>query len=148
VPALAAIDLCAALAFALVYAAAGGRWLGQAAFLASLVVVFAAAAAVWARTERTRGGPRDVLSRVGRAVLALAVVVLGLPALVLAPLVSLERALPPTAGMTDVLRPALILLLICLAWTAAVNVAGAAIVIGAAVRAGLRRRPGHDARSR
>jgi hypothetical protein len=144
--ALVAIDLFTALAFAAVYAAAGGRWLGQAAFLASLVVLLVGAAAVWARTERTRPGPRDVLSRVGRAVLALVVVVVGLPALVLAPLASLERALPPTAGMTDVLRPALILLLICLTWTVATNVVGAAIVFGGGVRAALARGAGRDER--
>jgi hypothetical protein len=139
--ALAAIDTLAAIGFALIYAAGGSRLLTQGAFLVSLVVFFVSVTALWARIERSRAGLRDVITRGGRASFALIVVIVGLPALVLAPLLGLQEALPPTAGFADVVRPVLVLLLIALAWAVAVNVTGAIVVAGAALWAAVTRRP-------
>jgi hypothetical protein len=52
----------------------------------------------------------------------------------------LQGVLPPTAGFADVVRPALVLLLIALAWAVAVNVAGAIVVAGAALWTAVTRR--------
>ena len=103
---LAGTNALAIVTFALIYAAGGSRWLTQGAFLASLAVFFISLTALWVYVERTRPGARDVLSRIGRGVLALVVVVVGLPAVVLAPLFALQEVLPPEAGFADVVRPA------------------------------------------
>jgi hypothetical protein len=138
--ALAGIDALAALGFALIYAAGGARLLTQGAFLASLVVFFISATALWVRIERSRPGHRDVVARIGRGSFALVVVVVALPALVLAPLLGLQETLPPAAGFADVVRPAMVLLLISLVWAVAVNAAGASVVAGAALWTALTRR--------
>jgi len=138
--ALAAVDTLAAIGFALIYAAGGSRLLTQGAFLVSLVVFFVSVTALWARIERSRSGLRDVVARIGRGSLALIVVIVGLPALVLAPLLGLQEALPAAAGFADVVRPTLVLLLIALAWAVVVNLAGATIVAGAALWTAVTRR--------
>lgn len=138
--ALAATDTLVAAVFALLYAAAGTRWLAQAAFLAGLFVFFIGLTALWVRVERSRPGDRDPITRIGRGALALVAVVTGLPVLVLTPLLGLQAALPPAAGFSDVVRPAMVLLLVSLVWVAAVNVAGASVVAGSALWAGLARR--------
>jgi hypothetical protein len=127
--ALAGIDALIALGFALIYGAAGSRWLTQGAFLASLLVFSVAMTALWVRVERSHPGGRDALSRLGRAVLALLVVVVGMPALVLAPLFALQEAAPAEAGLANIIRPSLILLLIALVLTVAVNVAGLGVLV-------------------
>src|SRR5512132_973113 len=109
---LAGTNVLAIVTFALIYAAGGSRRLIQGAFLASLAVFFVSLTALWVYVERTRPGARDVLSRIGRGVLALLVVVIGLPAVVLAPLFALQEALPPEAGFADVVRPVMVLLLL------------------------------------
>ena len=76
---LAGTNALAIGAFALIYAAGGSRWLTQGAFLASLVVFFVSLTALWVHVERTRPGARDALSRIGRGVLALFLVVVGCP---------------------------------------------------------------------
>jgi hypothetical protein len=140
--ALTGVDAGAAVAFALVYAAAGHRILGQAAFLAALVVVFGGVTAIWLYIERGRApGP---LRRMGRVAGALALTGFGLPALVLAPLFGLRQGLPPEAGLDDVIRPALVLLLVSLGLTALVNGAGLAAL--AATAAGRRLRRGRSRR--
>lgn len=139
---LAGINVLAALVFAAIYAAAGSRWLSQWAFLAGLAVFFVGLTALWVHVERSRPGARDHLSRLGRGALALIVVIIGLPPLALAPLFALQEALPPDAGVADVVRPIMVLLLLALGLVVAMNAAGVAVVAVSALRARLARRRG------
>ncbi len=139
---LAGINVLAALAFAAIYAAGGSRWLTQWAFLASLAVFFALLTALWVHVERASPGTRDLVSRLGRGALALVLVVIGLPPLALAPLFTLQEALPPEAGVADVVRPIMVLLLLALGLVVAMNAAGFAVLTVSALRARLARRPG------
>lgn len=136
---LAGTNALAIVTFALIYAAGGSRWLTQGAFLASLAVFFISLTALWVYVERTRPGARDVLSRIGRGVLALVVVVVGLPAVVLAPLFALQEALPPEAGFADVVRPVMVLLLLALVLVIAMNVAGTVVLAVSGLRSRLSR---------
>jgi hypothetical protein len=136
---LAGTNALAIVTFALIYAAGGSRWLTQGAFLASLAVFFVSLTALWVYVERTRPGARDVLSRIGRGVLALVVVVIGLPAVVLAPLFALQEALPPEAGFADVVRPVMVLLLLALVLVIAMNVAGTVVLAVSGLRSRLSR---------
>lgn len=138
--ALAWTNALAAVTFALIYAAAGARRLTQGAFLASLVVSFVSLTALWLRVERSRPGSRDTLTRLGRGVLGLILVVMGLPALVLTPLFALQGAGPDEAGFADVVRPVMVLLLIALALVLAMNVVGAGVLAGSGLWARLARR--------
>jgi hypothetical protein len=135
--ALAGIDALAAVGFAVIYAAAGSRRLTQGAFAAGLIVFFVAMAAVWVRIERSRPGGRDALSRLGRGGLALLLVVVGLPTVVLTPLFAMQDAVPAEAGLGDLIRPAMVLLLIALLLTIALNVAGLAVAAVSALRSSL-----------
>lgn len=137
---LVGTDALVALVFAGLYAVAGTRWTTQGAFLAGLVVFFVASTALWVRVERSRSGGRDVVTRIGRGSFALVAVVVALPALVLAPLLGLQETLPPAAGFADVVRPAMVLLLISLVWTVAVNAVGATLVAGAGLWTAFARR--------
>lgn len=136
---LAGTNAIATVAFALIYAAAGARWLNQGAFLASLTVFFISLTALWVHVERSRPGGRDALSRLGRGVLALVVVVIGLPALALAPLFALQEALPAGAGFADVVRPVMVLLLLALVLVTTMNAAGVAVLAVSGLRARLSR---------
>lgn len=131
--ALAAADIASAVVFGLLYAAAAARWLNQPAFLAALGVFFVAVSACWVRVERARGAGRDALARIGRAAGGLALTVVALPGIVLVPLFALQQNLPLEAGVDDVIRPVMVLLLISLALTALVNVAGLAYAAVAAL---------------
>ena len=134
--ALAGMNALTASGCVLIYWAAGSRRLTQGAFLVSLVVFFVAMTALWVRVERSGSGGRDGLSRLGRGAIALVLVVVGLPAVVLAPLFALQDAVP-TAGLTDLIRPVMVLLLIALAFMLAVNVAGLGVLAVSAFRASL-----------
>jgi hypothetical protein len=136
---LAGTNALAIVTFALIYAAGGSRWLTQGAFLASLAVFFVSLTALWVSVERTRPGARDVLSRIGRGVLALVVVVIALPAVVLAPLFALQEALPPDAGFADVVRPVMVLLLLALVLVIAMNAAGTVVLAVSGLRSRLSR---------
>jgi hypothetical protein len=136
---LAGTNALAIVTFALIYAAGGSRWLTQGAFLAGLAVFFISLTALWVYVERSRPGARDVLSRIGRGVLALVVVVIGLPAVVLAPLFALQEALPPDAGFADVVRPVMVLLLLGLVLVIAMNVAGTVVLAVSGLRSRLSR---------
>ncbi|HKC06892.1 MAG TPA: hypothetical protein VKJ67_08510 [Methylomirabilota bacterium] len=136
---LAGTNALAIVTFALIYAAGGSRWLTQGGFLASLAVFFVSLTALWVYVERTRPGARDVLSRIGRGVLALVAVVIGLPALVLAPLFALQEILPPDAGFADVVRPVMVLLLLALVLVIAMNVAGTVVLVVSGLRSWLSR---------
>jgi hypothetical protein len=133
-------DALVALVFASLYAGAGTRWMTQGAFLAGLVVFFVASIALWVRVEQTGSAGRDVITRIGRGSFALVVIVVGLPALVLAPLVGLQASLPPASGFADVVRPAMVLLLISLLWTVAVNMVGGIVLAGVGLWTALARR--------
>ncbi len=136
---LAGTNALAIMTFALIYAAGGSRWLTQGGFLASLAVFFVSLTALWVYVERTRPGARDVLSRIGRGVLALVAVVIALPALVLAPLFALQEILPPDAGFADVVRPVMVLLLLALVLVIAMNVAGTVVLVVSGLRSWLSR---------
>ena len=136
---LAGTNALAIVTFALIYAAGGSRWLTQGGFLASLAVFFVSLTALWVYVERTRPGARDVLSRIGRGVLALVAVVIALPALVLAPLFALQEILPPDAGFADVVRPVMVLLLLALVLVIAMNVAGTVVLVVSGLRSWLSR---------
>jgi hypothetical protein len=136
---LAGTNALSIVTFALIYGAGGSRWLTQGAFLASLAVFFISLTALWVHVERTRPGTCDVLSRLGRGVLALVVVVIGLPAVVLAPLFALQEALPPEAGFADVVRPVMVLLLLALVLVIAMNVAGTVVLAVSGLRSRLSR---------
>jgi len=127
--ALAAMNAASALVFGLVYAAAAARWLGQPAFLAALAVFFVAVTACWVRVERSRGGHRNVLSRLGRIAGGLGLALIAVPGLTLMPLFALHEALPPDAAVGEVIRPIMVLLLISLALVTLVNVAGGCVLI-------------------
>jgi hypothetical protein len=122
--ALLAINAAAAVAFALVYAAAGTRLLTQGAFWAALVVLFVAVTAVWVRVERRQGPGRDVLRRAGRIVAGAAVAAIAVPGLVLTPLFFVHELLPREAGVADVIGPVMFLLLAALVLMILANVAG------------------------
>jgi hypothetical protein len=136
---LVGINLLGAVVFFSIYSAAGARWLSQGAFVASLGVFFGALTALWLRVEGSRGTGRDAVSRIGRATAALVVVVLGLPMLVLTPLFALQGTLPAEAGLDDVARPIMVLLLVSLAFVVVVNLAGAVVRTGLALWAHLNR---------
>ena len=136
---LAGTNALAMLVFGVIYAAAGARWLTQGAFLASLTVFFISVTAFWVHVERSRPGARDVLSRIGRGVLALLIVAVGLPALVLAPLFAIQETLPADAGFADVVRPVMVLLLLALVLVVAVNIAGLVVLAVSGLTSRLRR---------
>ena len=87
--------------------------------------------------EHSAGRARDPIGRVGRSAAALALVVIGLPALVLAPLFAVKDALPPEAGLADAVRALMVLLLVSLALTVAMNLAGLVVCVALALRARL-----------
>lgn len=129
--ALAGVNLSGAAAFAAIYAAAGARWLTQGAFAAALVCVFVGLTAVWLRVERRGGFHRDALGRLGRVAAALVMTVAAVPGIVLMPLFAVRETLPPEAGFDPVIRAVMVLLLISLALTAAMNAVGGALIVGA-----------------
>jgi hypothetical protein len=130
---LTAVNTAGALIFGLLYAAAAARMLTQAAFLAGLVVLFVAVSAFWVHVERSRGRHRDALSRVGRIAGALILTLIALPGLTLMPLFALREGLPAAAGLEDVIRPVMVLLLISLALVALMNMVGICVLTGSAV---------------
>ncbi len=130
--ALTAVNAAGALVFGLLYAAGAARLLTQGAFLAALVVLFVAISACWLHVERSRGRPGDTLSRLGRISAALVLTVIALPGLTLMPLFALKEGLPAEAGIEDLIRPVMVLLLISLALVALMNVAGLCFLAGAA----------------
>ena len=122
--ALAGIDALAMLGFGTVYAAAGTRLLGEAAFGTALLLVFLAATALWLRIERLYGAGRRLLGRAVRVVGAFLLCAIAVPALVLMVLFFFREHAPPEVGLEHVIAPAMFLLLASLALTATVNLAG------------------------
>jgi hypothetical protein len=137
---LAATNALGAVLFGALYAVAGARYLSQVAFMAALVILFVLMTRLWVLVERGQARRRDPISRVGRVVLGLVAVLLGVPVAVLLPLFSLERLLPPgEAAAVLPIAPAMALVLITLVLVVAVNVAGVLMIAGSTVLSRLRR---------
>ena len=135
--ALAAVNLLGAVVFAGLYAAGAAAEIPSTAFLGVLLVAFAGVTAIWVRVERQLRG-LDPFRRVGRGAIGLLMVLVGLPALVLMPLFWLESQLPVEAVPALQLGSVMVLLLVTLALTVAVNSVGA--VVSVALGVGRRRR--------
>ena len=131
--ALAGINALAAVAFASLYAAAAAHVLSHAAFLTGLVVFFIALTALWVRVERSRPGPRDPLSRLGRIAVGLLIAAIAVPGLGLMPLFSLQQQLPPESGVGQVIPGIMVVLLASLLLVAMVNLAGLVFLAGSAL---------------
>jgi hypothetical protein len=130
--ALAAANFVGVVLFAAVYAAAGARWLSETAFGGCMLLLFTLVTVLWVRTE-TRHCELEPLRRVGRIVVGLIVVVIGVPALVLLPLSKLETVLPAEAGVDRMTGPAMALLLVSLALVTLVNAVGSVVIVARAV---------------
>ena len=124
--ALGATNLVGVVLFAVVYAAAGARYLSQAGFVVCLVLMFGLVTALWVKTE-SRHASLGVVRRVGRAALGLIGAVIVTPVLALLPLFWVESRLPAEAGVERVLAPAMALTLIALVLVVVMNVVGAGV---------------------
>lgn len=127
--ALAGANAVAVVLFGALYAAAGARYLPQAAFLACLAVVVALVTTMWVHVEERHRG-LDPIRRLGRVAAGLVLVVAVTPVVVMMPVFWLAQQLPPEAGFTRLLGPIMALTLIALALTGVVNVVGGLIVTG------------------
>src|SRR5262245_21192505 len=103
--------------------------MSQAAFLACLTVLFALVTALWLRIEGCHRNLRPA-GRFGRVVAGLVAVVIAVPIAVLAPVFWLDAQLPVEAGLHTRRGAVMVVVLIALALTLLVNVAGG-VVIGA-----------------
>ena len=130
--ALAGANAVGVVLFGALYALAGARYLSQAPFLLCLALLFVLVTALWVRVE-ARHRPLGVVRRLGRAAVGFVVVGIATPMAVLMPLYWLELQLPPEAGLAGVLPGIMALVLIALVLTAAVNAAGAAVVMAVAL---------------
>jgi hypothetical protein len=135
--ALVTANLVVVVLFGVLYAVTAARYLPQAGFLICLPVLFALATTMWVRTEARHGG-REPLARIGRIAAGLVIALIGVPVAVLVPLFWLDSMLPPEAGLARVLPGTMTLVLIVLAITVLVNLAGALV---AAARGALTSRP-------
>lgn len=140
--ALALPNALGVVLFGGVYWLAAGHLLTQAAFLAALLGVFALMTTLWLRIERTRNGRLPAVQRLGRIAIGMALVLIVAPVAVLTPLFGMARLLPEEAGLAPVLAPIMFILLVSLALTVLVNVAGVLMLTGAALAGRFRwRRP-------
>jgi hypothetical protein len=141
--ALAGINALGLALFVGVYAGAALRWLSHGAFLAALVMLLGAVTALWVRVEGRGAGVRGPLERIGRAAIALLLVVALGPIAVLMPLFALDTQLPPEARLTHLISRTMVLLLVSIALVTLCNVGGALAQVVLALRTRLvRRGPG------
>lgn len=131
--ALAAANLVAVVLFGLLYAAAATRLLPETPFQIALVALFGALTALWLRVEGGAGRRLPPLARAGRIAASAGLALLAAPALVLTPLFLLHDLLPPGSGLEALIPRVMALLLIGLVLMVAVNVAGTALLAGAAL---------------
>ena len=94
-----------------------------------MLLAFVGVTALWVYFEQ-RSGVLEVISRIGRGVIALLMAVIGLPMVVLMPLFWLESQLPPEAVPALHLGSVMALLLVSLALVVATNIAGALVATG------------------
>lgn len=127
---LLVVNVLGALSFGSLYALAGLRRISHDLFLTALTLLFVLLTGLWVRAERQAGAGVPPFRRLGRVVLALAATVVGVPAAVLAPLGSLEGALPPALQGELHLPAVLVLLLASLALVALANLAGGLVAVG------------------
>src|SRR5262245_11873573 len=132
--ALIATNVVGAVLFAAVYATAGARLMSHAAFLVCLPLIFALVTTLWVRAER-RHARLPPLRRLWRAVAALGLTVIGVPAVVLLPLAKLDGLLPPEAGIERASAVAMALLLISLVLIVLANLLGALVILARRRRA-------------
>jgi hypothetical protein len=126
---LAAVNVLGAVVFAGLYAVGAWASVAPAVLVVGLILGFAGVTALWVAVEqRSRG--LDPFRRVGRGVMALLAVVIGLPIVVLMPLFWLESHLPLEAVPLLNLGPVMALLLVALALVVSMNGIGA-VVAGA-----------------
>jgi hypothetical protein len=137
--ALAAVNVVGAVVLAGFYAAAGSGHVPPALFLAGLPVVFVALTALWVRVE-DRSRALDPMARVGRGVIGLLAVVIGLPIVVLMPLFWLESQLPLEAVPALHLGPVMALLVVALVLVVAMNLLGGLAAVALAIGRRWRRR--------
>jgi hypothetical protein len=126
---LAAANVFGAVAFAGVYAAGSRLRDTPAAFMIAVLVAFVGVTALWVYVEQ-RFRALEVIRRIGRGVIALLMVVIGLPMVVLMPLFWLESQLPPEAVPALHLGSVMALLLVSVSLVVATNVAGALVATG------------------
>ena len=136
---LAAVNVLGVVAFAGLYAAGARAPDRPAVLIGGLLLVFAGVTALWVRVERQPRG-LDPLRRLGRAVMGLVAVVIGLPVVVLGPMFWAESKLPLEAVPALHLGPVMALLLVSLTLVAGVNAVGAVVAVALAL--GQRRRAG------
>ena len=121
---LVVVNVLGAVVFAGLYAAGARASVAPAVLIAGLFLGFAGVTALWVATEqRSRG--LDPFRRIGRGVMALLAVAIGLPVVVLMPLFWLESHLPLEAVPLLNLGPVMALLLVAVAVVAAMNGVGA-----------------------
>jgi hypothetical protein len=125
--ALAGINALGLALFLGLYVAAGLRWLSQGAFVAGVVMLVGAITALWARVEAQVAGGRGILERIGRAALALLLVVAVGPIAVLMPLFALDAKLPTEASVGHLISRAMVLLLISTMLVVLCNAGGAIV---------------------
>ena len=127
--ALAAANVFGAVAFAGVYAAGSRLRDAPAVFMAAVLLAFVGVTALWVYVEQWSRA-LEVIRRIGRGVIALLMVLIGLPMVVLMPLFWLESQLPPEAVPALHLGSVMALLLVSLALVVATNIAGALVATG------------------
>ena len=131
--ALVPVNLLGAVVFAGIYAAGAAGRIAPTAALLALGLAFGGVAALWIRVEQ-RFRSAGLVRRLGRGLIGLFAVVIGLPAAVLMPLFWLENQLPPEAVRELQLGPTMVLLLAGLVLIVLMNVAGGLVVVAMDVR--------------
>ena len=142
--ALAGINTLGLALFVGWYMAAALRWLSHGAFLAGMVVLFGVVTALWVRVEDRGAASRGLLERIGRASVALLLVVVLGPVAVLMPLFALDAQLPAEAAMDHLISRTMVLLLVSVALVVLCNMGGAIAQTVRTLRARLAR-PGSGA---
>ena len=125
---LAAVNVLGVVVFAGLYAAGAQTPIAPAVLIAVLLLVFAGMTALWVGVERQSRG-LDPSRRIGRGVMGLLSVVIGLPIVVLMPMFWLESRLPLEAVPALHLGPVMALLLVSLALVVGVNAVGAVVAV-------------------
>lgn len=127
--ALAGVNLLGVVLFGLLYGVGATNRISPGLFRGGLVVGFLATTTLWVQVERSMCGRLVPIRRVGRALGALALTIVGAPALVLTPLFALDAQLPIEVGFADVVTRTMVLLLLALVITVAMNVAAGATAL-------------------